>query len=288
MKNFVIVIFLSMISLIGISQKYTPFDFSNGVWICGYFTKGGVFEFYGTDYVREEVKFYCQGDTLINDTIYRKLFYIGYAKPTMTPQKNISGYYGAIRNDSIHKRVWFKNNNNYGILYDFNLDVGDSIRYSCSESEAKINSIDSALYCNTYHKKYNYIDVNNIAPSFIVEGIGSSGGLIPVNCLTSFSYLICYSERNNAVCDTCKTPTAIKETEINKLQIYPNPTNDVLKVISEDPILSIEVTDFLGKLIYINYNINNERAEIMIQQNGIFIIKIKTSNKTIIRKFIKK
>jgi hypothetical protein len=114
MKKLYFFISFILISSYGECQKYIPFDLVHGEWICGYFTKGGFFDSYGNDYVREEVKYYCQGDTLINDTIYKKLFYIGYASPTMTPEKNISGYFGAIRNDTAKKQVWLKTLYRYG------------------------------------------------------------------------------------------------------------------------------------------------------------------------------
>ena len=66
---------LSIISYMSQGQSYTPFDFSNGQWVCGYDNKGGVFGSYGSYYIKEDVKFYCKGDTMINDTLFHKLYY---------------------------------------------------------------------------------------------------------------------------------------------------------------------------------------------------------------------
>ena len=286
MRMLSIVICLLLISRIGVSQKYTPFDFSKGTWVCGYYTKGGVFGNYGTRYVNEEIKFYCQGDTLISDTAYRKLYYVGYSLCENSDSvKNISGYFAAVRNDSINKRVWSKKHYQSVILYDFNLDVGDSIAFCCSEPNARINSIDSVLYCDKYHKRFNYRDANNYG-QFIIEGIGSSYGLFPVNCLTSFSYLICYSEKNN-VCDTCKTHAKIKEVSPIRLSVYPNPTSDNINISSEAILSSIEIFDLTDRLVYVNYYVHSNKIEIHIQQRGIYILKVRINEETIVTKLIK-
>jgi hypothetical protein len=287
MKNFIITISFALISFFVKGQNYTPFDLSNGQWDCGYFTKGGYFDSYGNDYVREEVRFNFGGDTLIDDAIYKKIFYVGYAKPTMSSERNISGYIAAIRNDSINKKVWIKHKLGYDIEFDFNIEIGDLFLYSCSEPEAIIYSIDSVLYCDRFHKRFNFRDFYN-NDQFLTEGIGSNLGLLPVNCLTSYSYLICYSEKNNTICDTCQIPTDIIETEVSKIKIYPNPTNDVLRINAETTITSIRVLDLYGRILYENSRIDDKEAEIKVQQNGILVIEIKTSNSIVIRKFIKK
>jgi hypothetical protein len=298
MKKIFVIFSISMISMIGISQRYTPFDLLNGEWHTSYGGRNGVFVSYGYTHVWEDVTFYCKSDTIINDTLYQKLYYNDNYTTESMAQANISGYIGAIRNDSINKRVWFRNAFYNGILYDFNLNVGDSIKYFHHEGpfsmilKSKINTIDSVLNCNTFYKRYNYMGVYETES--ITEGIGQSDGLIPINFISPYTYstsdgVNCYSEKNNNSCALCTPPyTAIKELEISKLKIYPNPTNETINILSEVPMLSIEITDLLGKLIYKKSDINNEKTEIKIQQNGVYLIKINISDKIIIRKIIKK
>jgi hypothetical protein len=285
MKKLTLLIFILLVSLEGICQKYIPFDLSNGLWTCEYFTKGGFFDFYqidgeyGSDYVTENVKFYFNGDTLINDTLFTKLYYIGIATPTTTPQRNIYGYFGAIRNDSLRKMVWF----NDKVLYDFNLQLGDSYKYNCDESENIIYSIDSVLYCNKYH---NFKDSQN-NNQFIIEGIGSSYGLIPIKCSLSNSNLKCYSEKNKN-CDTCKIPNIIRSVSTNNLSVFPNPTNNYVIISSEATISLIEIIDITGRIIYAKNGFVDNKIEIPIQTNGYYILKIKTINELIVSSLIKK
>ena len=89
------------------SQNYVPFDFSSGEWFCSYFTKGGLFSQHGTYYASESLKFYCSGDTTINSIDFKKLYYKGTTYSQIMPLTVISGYMGAIRNDTTKKKVWF-------------------------------------------------------------------------------------------------------------------------------------------------------------------------------------
>ena len=110
-------------------QNYKPFDFVNGNWICYYNTKGGVFYSTGNIYVDEKVKFFCPGDTTITGTVFKKLYYSGYAKPSGSQSISISGYYGAIRNDTVNKRVWIiYKNTTYNDRNPFNREYN---RYGC-------------------------------------------------------------------------------------------------------------------------------------------------------------
>lgn len=156
------------------SQDYKPFNFYDGQWVCGYDTKGGKFSNYEQNhYIREEVKFYCQGDTVINDTLFHKLYYEGVARYPEWARRNLSGYYGIIRNDTLKRQVWF----NSQLLYDFNLQVGDSLFFGCDSPEP-IESIDSVLYCDKWHRRYNYTNRNG-DKLYVIEGVGSIFGLIP-------------------------------------------------------------------------------------------------------------
>jgi len=147
---------LSILSILSQGQTYTPFDIKNGEWVCGYDTKGGEFSSYGSYYIREDVKFYCQGDTVINDTLYAQLYYRGVARYPEWAKRNLSGYYGPIRNDTLKRQVWLGNH----LLYDFNLKIGDTIRTLWVHG-SPILSIDSVLYCDKFHRRYNYKSQDN-------------------------------------------------------------------------------------------------------------------------------
>jgi hypothetical protein len=272
---------LLLITTMGQSQTYTPFDFKNGEWVCGYDTKGGQFGNYGTYYIREDVKLYCKGDTLINDKLYYKLYYIGVTRFPEWARRQLSGFYGLIREDTVRRQVWFRNQ----LLYDFNLQVGDSILFGCTGLRP-ILSVDSVLYCDKYHRRFNFKDQDDY-DCWLIEGIGSIGGLIPMVCLTNISGLSCYAEKGNPVCDTCQTPASVNEFVLDKVDIFPNPTDDQIRITSPAPLTSVELVDLFGRRIYFDMLIAKNDITIQIRDKGIYILRVEIPGELIVRKVIR-
>ncbi|MFA6484626.1 MAG: T9SS type A sorting domain-containing protein [Bacteroidales bacterium] len=262
-------------------QSYTPFDFKHGEWVCGYDTKGGVFGYYGTYYIKEEVKFYCQGDTIINDTLFNKLYYRGVTRYPEWARRELSGYYGPIRNDTINRQVWLGG----FLLYDFNIKVGDTVLFTCGSDETVI-SIDSVEYCDTYRRRYNAKNVfgDNL---YLIEGVGSIFGLIPHGCMPSISWLDCYSEANNLICDTCKTPVSVNEVAMENIEIFPNPTNDHIRVTSSIPVSSVEILDLLGRRVFYDSHGDKSEIEIQIRERGVYFVRVGIQGKTVVRKILR-
>jgi len=273
---------LLLTTTVGKSQTYTPFDFKNGEWVCGYDTKGGQFSNYGvTHYIREEVKFFFNGDTVINDNLYHKLYYRGVARFPDWARRQLSGFYGLIREDTVKRQVWYGSQ----LLYDFNLQVGDTILFGCMGWKP-IYSIDSVLICDKYHRRFNFKDSYNY-DCWLIEGIGSIGGLIPEVCLTNISGLSCYAEKGNPVCDTCRTPTGVNEFIQNTVDIFPNPTDDQIRIISPVPVTSVELVDLFGRRIYFETHIAKNDINIPIRDRGIYILRVEIPGEIIVRKVIR-
>ncbi len=269
-------------------HSYKPFNLENGVWYCKYLTKGGMSGVYhGTDYATDSVKYFCNGDTIINEILFKKLFYEGYSSSQNVPRTYFKGYYGAIRNDTLNKKVYFLG---AGLeadyegakipLYNFDLEVGDSTGINCySTQEAiRVTSIDSVLFCNQYHRRFITSTGDDI-----IEGIGSIYGLFPLNCPLANGWLICYQEKENDECVDCNLFTS-SEDFANIVKIYPNPTNGQIRISPVTNIRSIEIYDFQGKLIEKK---TNDFEEIILKNNGIYILRIKSDDKLIIYKVVK-
>ena len=80
--------------------------------------------------------------------------------------------------------------------------------------------------------------------------------------------------------------TYLGVNDVNKIQIkiYPNPAKDIINITSDKKINSVEVYDYLGRLIKTEFS-----AKINISQlvKGTYILKIKTDSGETIEKFIK-
>lgn len=77
------------------------------------------------------------------------------------------------------------------------------------------------------------------------------------------------------------TPTAIKESQNQDLiKIFPNPTTGLITVDANESLKNIVITDVLGKIQPINFNIANNKAQLnMINlPSGVYFLQIKTNN----------
>ncbi len=274
---------------IGNCQSYKPFNFDKGIWYSKYVTKGGWFGvFHGPVYVTDSVKYFCNGDTLISDILYKKLFCEGYSSSQNVSSTYFSDYLGAIRNDTVNRKVYFLGNgfdSNYEgskiPIYDFDLGIGDTTGTSCLESHEiiTVTSIDSVLYCNQYYRRFNTSSGDDI-----IEGIGSVFGLFPLNCPLANAWLICYQELDNNECIDCNIFTLSAHEYPNLFKIYPNPTSGKIRIVPDKNIQSVEIFDIQGKMVdEITFDFEN----IVIKDNGIFIFKIKTNDKVFTYKVVK-
>ncbi len=74
----------------------------------------------------------------------------------------------------------------------------------------------------------------------------------------------------------------------NEIEIYPNPTSGIVFLDMIDETTEIEVTNSLGKVIYKNKTASNKQeVDLSRQINGVYFIKLKTANGTVIKKIIK-
>ena len=88
--------------------------------------------------------------------------------------------------------------------------------------------------------------------------------------------------------NTCSLVLSNSNFETNKLNIYPNPSNGIFTINSEE-VLDIKVYDLIGKLIYSNkVNSGINQIDISNYSNGIYLLQYSTtSGKTNSMKLIK-
>jgi hypothetical protein len=100
----------------------TNFPDSNAIWNVNYINSVGT--------PTDEMLYGPKGDTLINDTLYSKLYTLS---DTTLSDENLHDYIGGFRQDS-HK-VWFKPaywSYKDILLYDFSASVGDTVWHNGS------------------------------------------------------------------------------------------------------------------------------------------------------------
>jgi len=121
------------------------------------------------------------GDTVINSITYRKMH-------VPSVYMYISVYLGGlflVRDDTAHNMVYYRVNDTDYVLYNYNLHVGDTIRYrgnlSATDTSIRIDSvvnIDSVYYFGSYYKVFTLRTTQRFSQfSFtFIEGIGSFYG----------------------------------------------------------------------------------------------------------------
>jgi len=216
---------LSLSSAQGQTNVYHPFPDSNVAW--------SEFDYYqGVCEPPNYCKYtlFIQGDTTLNTLHYHKIY--------SNDSSSIS-YVGGLRENN--RRIYYfdKNCSHDILLYDFNLNIGDSILLSCMYCDTtypmymKVVSIDSILLSDmTYRKEINF----NWGPSMSwIEGIGSKFGLLYpfytcILCICS-TELVCfkqndtifYSKEDNVLCsDYIVSANDVKNDSVF-FHIYPNP-----------------------------------------------------------------
>lgn len=300
MKYFVTV-FLSLFLTYGFSQVWID---SSATWTYDYWnvSEQGTIRW---EYTRDSI---IQGrnSQIIKQTKFR------YGGP-FSGVINEGEVYTTVSNDS----VFYWRDNQFLLLYDFGASIGDTWLVS-------IDSADSACEDSAFVEVINIgstiINGNNLrtltlqlnSNSFrgvsgvVTERFGSPSGLsfgfLPgyfgcqgSSTIYEFSQLTfrCYEDKtfsnynpSGKNCDTL-TANSINEIDSQNLILYPNPTNDNLRIdLPNNKISNISIIDIYGKLLSQHYSTQNIDVSNLI--SGVYYLRVVTDKEIIITKpFVK-
>ena len=177
-----------------------------------------------------------------------------------------------------HYRVY--GSNEYGVV-DNTISL-NLIGIAGHDGRAYGNSAGNFYWCDSASYKEIitcYIMWNSATtqPSGLGEAFGTMGNL--VRCVKK------YTEENP--CDTCEE-NKINNIAIEIVKIYPNPTQNELKIKNEElKINNIEITDINGKILS-SFKFSTNKIDVSFLSQGIYLLKINTDKGIIAEKFIKK
>jgi hypothetical protein len=253
------------------AQNYTGFNFQDGIWVEEELSKDNYSKFR---------QIYCDGDTIINSKSFYKLYEsvksIYY--PLGYPDTTLHQYLGAIREDTSN-RVFFKNLYDTAeiIIYDFNLQLGDTIRLW--SQDIVVENIDSIEICGKFRKKY-WITGPSRTES-LIEGVGFSNGLLGYSHLSStvaesYYRLDCYTEKHNLLCMECDLLFLNQSNRSVSSILFPNPAQNGLYINSTRNIQKIQLVDIMGKIIYTKENIKSLSfyLELKNYKPGMYVITL--------------
>lgn len=263
---------------------YHPFPDSNSVWneTSWYFTSSPPYNAVSCPQI-----LFLAGDTIISTLHYKKILGSGYCQSQSTCCYYYNVYQGALRQDSIHKKVYYRNNSLTAVdtvLYNFNLNVGDTlpVGYNNYRGANYVSSIDSILIGTNYRKQYHisvrgstsYSDSNYVS---LIEGIGSTLGLT-YQIFPPFeagSYLNCFTQNNVQLYTNpmrnCDLTIGIKafNTQNSTFQIYPNPATNIISIdgLPLNEKTHIQIIDMFGN--FVSELVVSDKTNVMINVSGL-------------------
>ena len=268
---------------------YVPFPTENASW-------SEIKWYQGTCDFPCKYQYKMLGDTLINSTLYQKIY-----KQNDSLANSVNAFYfGALREQA--KKIYFrsKDNDNEIRLYDFSKKVGDTINNLYYGESGKITGIDSILIDGNYRKVFHLDVVYN--DNVWIEGIGCTNGLFnpiipPLTCMCAW-YLICYHQNNevkftnqndqikyldpNIECFPVIIDGINTTTANNSVTIVPNPVTatSLLKWTGNETFSTLIITNLLGKTIR-TFDIRGKSETSLSRSDftrGIYFVRLITVN----------
>lgn len=281
-KNLFYIFLCCLLSHLSMAQNYIPFDFDNGFW---------EEEYYNMQSERSKYNYFTDGDTIINNLTYKKLYKAGERTYSFgvswIPWSSFSNDFGFIREDN-NKKIYHIGPFSGGteeLLYDFNMVVGDTISIptiAYSYDSAVVVAIDSVSTCSTIRRRYELNPVGTQllgGPLYWTEGVGSSHGLIPrYNWFESGVIYVCYSDSTCAnPCANFLSTTTVKNQSSKLATIYPNPSSEtsIIQLNNRAINTKIQVMNNLGQII-LDKEIQGQEEVLNLSNwsTGIYYIKL--------------
>jgi hypothetical protein len=250
-----IILFTGTLKAVAQTSMYHPFPDSNAVWNIQYYDPVSCGSCSNQHY--EWFSYVFDQDTLINSTSYHKLTipYVGASDGRCCVNYS-TGYSGAIRQDIAARKVYFitPGNASEQLLYDFNLQIGDSVKNAPLNCIGIVMDIDSILVGNNYRKRWK---VGPTFPSYIIEGVGSSLGLISAYCNSQWWNVLtlsCFGQDGRKLLfdsnGSC-SPLLVNSAANNRIKIalYPNPFHSTTSLSSNITKGELKIFNIYGQVV---------------------------------------
>jgi len=254
--------------------------------------------------------YYVDGDTVINSVLYKQVFskgsvtYSWMANPPVSPGCNVNGGYTYVdastnyfvRSAGKQMYISFAGNPEQ-LLYDFDLDIGDTLPLSYTNAPNNIivvTNIDSFFTPHGYRKRFHLS--GDTWSQYLIEGVGHSFGLfepmqVPFECgydeINCFSYdSAAWYPQPGPYCDLpLSAPTLIQEEK--SISLFPNPASGALNIsVTGGTLLSCTIHDQLGRSV-LRKN-STAQLDIAALAPGVYVATIELEDGTRSRKMFVK
>ena len=232
-----------------------------------------------------------QGDTIINAETWNKM----YVSNDSLFQNNLE-FVGATRveNDQI---LFLDTLNQIDTLYDFSLNVGDSVLYNINGNNLEwldIIEIDSIQINGDYYKRFHFDEPMMSAFDELdevwIEGIGSIHGPlfprypekfsseIPDSMLLTCSFSSAQEVWKHPNYEECYINNVLNLNAFNETEfvLYPNPFETVISIESHSSSINeVIVLNNLGQVkLNIEEDMLNDTIDLSVLDSGVYYLKI--------------
>jgi len=245
-------------------------------------------------------EYYSNGDTIINDTSYKKIYYRDLQITENGPPFQATGIYslfGFVRDDSINKKVYTRvlntsndcpANEDY-LLFDFNLQIGDTARFCIRPTF--YNFIVQDIYTTGEFGFYTKAFMDSEGDQ-LYEGIGSNYGLFEQMLapfkknnekyiLHTFLYYYC----RESPCSLLVSSTLFTESSV--INFSPNPAKTSISLIGDKKreINSVRIYNQLGQ-VQLRILGRTEIIDVSKLKKGIYFVELASNENSIIKKLV--
>ena len=238
-------------------------------------------------------------DTVIMDKTYKTI----YVSFDSVFHDNQSTYYSSVREENSKWLFVPKDNTEEFLLYDFNINSGDTVSIQnpwAGDIDLIVFSADTVELSGSKHTQYKMgihdpLSGNPMIMESWISGIGSTNGLF----YSGFSYvdigydLLCFHEKDDLIysksqdglCGCIKVGIDDK-SQTSSIIAYPNPAGDCL-YINKDKDQTVTIENLSG-VEFIRTTANE--IDISFLPDGIYLVNLHNENNSIDRsvKIIKK
>lgn len=281
MKAFLLFSFLCFAILANAqSTVYHPFPITNAHWVYQYWNDNHQpTGWYGS--------YDITGDTVISGINYKKI-------------SGCDAFHGKCNSGGIrdsNRVIYFRPDTSLQefILYDFNLQVGDSIIHPfggavCTNDTVVVWSIDSVLCSDGYHKQF-YLS------SFAtwIEGIGSRTYLLSpcdILCVSGDDALECMITDSGfsypSGIGSCIASVSTNLIMDNEISISPIPSSEWIEVNSTNSFSVLRIINSLGQQLYRQNSVSKKQiVNINFLSSGIYFLQFLSDSGASLKMFVK-
>lgn len=289
MKN----VFFYLFLFFGIQNtfaQYKPLPMQNAEWI----NYGGIALLSCPTCTFVDYKYFTDGDTVINALTYSKIKKL--EGPNLNDVNLYPTYTGAIRQDTLNQKVYvvLTDSTTEHILYDFSLQVGDTINsvlHTLANDCFGFNTetiylIDTIQVNGNNHRVFHFQGSCTYGPNggSYIEGIGSSYGLLFPNMEDMLeSHLNCMNVNSQTYYPSASTNCVLTFIGLDELNanptfsISPNPACNMLHISLDDNTSNQngKLLDNQGKVLkHFLLNSGENTLDINHLVSGIYFLEI--------------